>query len=119
MKGKHREKDHALADLFNTLHICSIAYLRFMARLKNEAYANAFSENLRKVRNAEGLSLNELGSLSKLDLATIQRIEKTNGNVTISTLLALAKGLNVHPQDLLNFDHGRFLKSDKKQIMKS
>lgn len=85
-----------------------------MARLKNEAYSNAFSKNLRKVRMARGLTLNELGRLSKLDLATIQRMEITHGNVTISTLLALAKGLNLHPQELLSFDHEKFLKTKKK-----
>lgn len=70
---------------------------------------NAFSVYLRELRKGQGLSLQQLGILSNLDLATVQRIETTNGNVTISTLLALAKGLNIHPKKLLSFDHKEFV----------
>ena len=76
----------------------------FMARLKNEDFATAFSEHLRLIRQQQNLTLQQLGILSNLDLGTIQRIETKNGNVTISTLLALAQGLKVHPKELLNFD---------------
>jgi len=55
------------------------------------------------------MTLQELGIASKLDLATIHRIETTHGNVTLITILALAKGLKVHPKELLNFDHEEFL----------
>ena len=80
-----------------------------MARLKNEAYTQAFSKHLRELRENKKMTLRELGIASKLDLATIHRIETTHGNVTISTLLALAKGLNVHSTELLSFNHKKIL----------
>lgn len=80
-----------------------------MARLKNEAYTQAFSKHLRELRENKKMTLQELGIASNLDLATIHRIEITHGNVTISTLLALVKGLKVHPTKLLNFNHKKFL----------
>jgi transcriptional regulator with XRE-family HTH domain len=80
-----------------------------MARVKNNAYGKAFSKHLRRLRENKNITLKELGMASNLDLATVQRIEKTHGNVTISTLLALSKGLNVHPKELLDFDYEELL----------
>ncbi len=81
-----------------------------MARLKNDEYAAAFSKNLKDLRkNIKKITQATLAANSGLDLAIVQRIETTNGNVTISTLLALAKGLKIHPQKLLEFDHRKFI----------
>jgi transcriptional regulator with XRE-family HTH domain len=80
-----------------------------MARLKNEAYTQAFSKHLRELRENKKMTLQDLGIASNLDLATIHRIETTHGNVTLITILALAKGLKVHPTELLSFNHKQFL----------
>ncbi len=80
-----------------------------MARIKNEAYLTAFAKHLTEVRKNKKMTLQELGDASKLDLATIHRIENTHLNVTLITILALAKGLNVHPKELLSFNHQKFL----------
>ena len=82
-----------------------------MSRSKNEAYSKAFSKNLRLIRKEKKTTLQKMANACKLDLATIQRIEKTNGNITICTLLELAKGLGIHPSELLNFDHSKFLRN--------
>ena len=74
-----------------------------MARINNEKYTKAFSKHLRETRIKCGMTLDQLGTLSKLDLATVHRIEMSNGNVTLSTMIALAQGLNVHPKELLSF----------------
>lgn len=75
-----------------------------MARLKNEKYLIAFAEHLRNLREGKKMSLWELGKKSGLDLATIQRIETAHINITLVTLFAIAKGLKVHPKELLDFD---------------
>ena len=80
-----------------------------MSRVKNNAYGKAFSKKLCQMREEKKMTLAQLGNESGLDLATVHRIETSNGNVTLSTLLALAKGLKVHPKNLLDFDHSKFL----------
>jgi transcriptional regulator with XRE-family HTH domain len=80
-----------------------------MARETNEAYLKAFAKHLRKVRKEKNLTLQEVGKANGLDLATVQRIEKSSKNITIGTLLKLAKGLKIHPKELFDFDHSEFL----------
>jgi transcriptional regulator with XRE-family HTH domain len=80
-----------------------------MSREINEEYLNAFAKHLKKVRKDKGLTLQEVGKEKGLDLATVQRIEKNSQNITINTLLKLAKGLKIHPRDLFDFDHSEYL----------
>jgi transcriptional regulator with XRE-family HTH domain len=76
-----------------------------MARLKNEKYLIAFAQHLRNLREGKKITLWELGRHSGLGLATVQRIETANINITLVTLCAIAKGLKVHPKELLDFEH--------------
>lgn len=80
-----------------------------MARTRNIGYMNAFSKHFRKLRKESNLTLQRAGENAGLDLATIERIEKTGGNVTISTVLALAKALGKDPKELLDFPYHEFL----------
>jgi transcriptional regulator with XRE-family HTH domain len=55
----------------------------------------AVAENVRSLRTARGLSLNELAAASKVGKATLSRIETGEANPTVETLYALADALNV------------------------
>lgn len=55
----------------------------------------AVAENVRGLRLARGLSLNELAAISKVGKATLSRIEQGEANPTVETLYALADALGV------------------------
>jgi transcriptional regulator with XRE-family HTH domain len=53
------------------------------------------AENVRGLRIARGMSLNELAAASGVGKATLSRIEAAEANPTVETLYALADALNV------------------------
>jgi transcriptional regulator with XRE-family HTH domain len=55
----------------------------------------AVAENVRALRLARGMSLNELASVSGTGKATLSRIEAAEANPTVETLYALADALGV------------------------
>lgn len=69
---------------------------------KEKAQAK-FGSNLRKIREAKGISIHELAALAALEYSQVQRIEKGKVNLQLTTLLALADGLNITPDTLLKY----------------
>ena len=63
-----------------------------------------FGEHLHAVRKARGLSLRELADLCSLDNSNISKIEQGKFDIRLSTVIELAKGLGVHPSELLKYD---------------
>lgn len=62
-----------------------------------------FGENLRKIRFREGLSLRKVAENCELDDSNISKIENGKFNVQLSTIMELAKGLNIAAKELLDF----------------
>lgn len=63
-----------------------------------------FGEHLHAMRNDKGLSLREMAELCSLDNSNISKIEHGKFDVQLSTIVELAKGLGVHPRELLDYD---------------
>ncbi len=72
--------------------------------LRNEKFMVAFGDNLKKIRLQKKLSREMLSAYSDVEVMQIYRIEKGIINTTISTVYALAAGLQVHPKKLMDFD---------------
>ena len=62
-----------------------------------------FGEHLQKIRTEKGLSLRKLATNCDLDDSYISKVENGKFNVQLSTIIELAKGLDIDPKDLLNF----------------
>ena len=75
-----------------------------VSNIRNQAFVNAFGENLKKLRLQKKLSREKVAAYSDIEVMQVYRIETGKVNTTISTVLALSKGLNVHPRKLLDFD---------------
>jgi transcriptional regulator with XRE-family HTH domain len=60
--------------------------------------------DIRSVRNARGLTLEDLAERTGLHRTTIQKIESGEHEPRARTLMSLAKGLDVKPGDLMNRD---------------
>ena len=63
----------------------------------------AFGNNLRKLRQAKKLSMEDLSYEVDVDLSQIFRIEKGIINPTLSTLHAIAKALDISLKDLFDY----------------
>jgi transcriptional regulator with XRE-family HTH domain len=75
-------------------------------KAKDERVMKLFAKNLLQLRENKGLSQRQLAALSKVDHAKISKIESFKVNLTITTLVDLARGLGVHPKKLLDFEMG-------------
>jgi transcriptional regulator with XRE-family HTH domain len=68
-----------------------------------------FRENLVKLRKQKGLSQRGLSYLCDVGHAKISRLESDeNSNLNLPTLFELAKGLGVHPKELIDYDFDFF-----------
>ena len=64
--------------------------------------SNIISDNLKRLRNKKGYSLEKVARLADLSLNTIVKIESgVNQNPTIETLTNIAKALEVGVDDLI------------------
>jgi transcriptional regulator with XRE-family HTH domain len=63
-----------------------------------------FGKQLKKLRNQEGISQNQLAFESGLSLSQIARIETAQINPTLSTVFVIARTLNISLPELFNFE---------------
>jgi transcriptional regulator with XRE-family HTH domain len=70
-----------------------------------------FGEHLRQLRTELGLSQRELSYRCDVDYGKISKIENAKEDFTFTTFLEIAKGLGIHPKELLNKDFD-FLEDD-------
>lgn len=62
-----------------------------------------FGSHVRSIRKELGLSQDKVAANSNLTKSNLSEIERGNRNLAFTTLLELAKGLNIHPKKLLDF----------------
>lgn len=65
---------------------------------------NLLGINLKKHRKLKGYSYRELAQLCDVDHSQISKIEKGQISLEVITLCDLAKGLGVHPKELLDIE---------------
>jgi transcriptional regulator with XRE-family HTH domain len=64
-----------------------------------------FREKLAQLRREKGLSQRGLSYLCDVDHTKISKLEgDENTNLTLTTLFELARGLGVHPKELIDYD---------------
>jgi transcriptional regulator with XRE-family HTH domain len=64
-----------------------------------------FGEHLKYLREKKGLSIRELASLCDVDYGKISKLENNKANLTFTTLLELADGLEMSLKTLLDFEY--------------
>lgn len=72
-----------------------------MIRQSDKGNLKKLGANIKKLREARQLSLRELSYACEIDNSKISKIEKGQINITFTTILQLAKALEVHPTELL------------------
>ena len=58
-----------------------------------------FGQNLRKIRKEKGISMQQLAHQAEIELSQIYRIETGKINPKLSTIINIAKALNVNPKE--------------------
>ena len=75
-----------------------------MTEKEFELLKQKFGKNLQRLRESKKLSLLNVSYNCAIDDSKISKIEHGRINITLSTMVELAKGLDVHPKKLLDFD---------------
>jgi len=74
-----------------------------MNEIRDRKKLQAFGENLRKTRDSLGMSQDQVVAKCDVTKGNLSNIENGNKDFTFTTFLEIARGLNVHPKDLLDF----------------
>jgi len=69
----------------------------------NEAYCKAFGKQLRKLREGKGISMRQFAIEADIEYSQLSKIERGVINTTISTVLVLAKALDIEVSELFKF----------------
>jgi len=71
---------------------------------KDKKRLKKIAAQLVKLRKKKGISQRELSSRCDVDYGKISKLENNKANLTVTTLIELAEGLEVHPRDILDID---------------
>ena len=78
------------------------------ATMQNKNYKDdfllKFGANFGKIRRSKNLSFRSLSQKCDLDYADLNKIEKGKRNITLTTIIELAKGLDIHARELFDFN---------------
>lgn len=77
------------------------ATLVVMNNLRNQETLTKFGDRLKTLRTKKGFTLEQLAFEADIELSQVHRVEKGKINPTLTTLIALAKGLGVSLADLV------------------
>lgn len=75
-----------------------------MAKKDHSVLKKAFGSHLKKLREQKGYSLLDLDYRCDLNESNISKIENGKVDIRLSTIIELAKGLGIKPEELLMFD---------------
>ena len=74
------------------------------SEFKKDAFLLLFGQQIDKIRDIKGYSYRDIATGCKLSASDISKFAKGRVNITLSTIMELAKGLDVHPKELFDFD---------------
>ena len=70
---------------------------------KDELILKKFGDNVVTIREKKQLTVTQVAANCQLQRSKVSLIESGGVNVTLLTLIELARGLGVNPKQLLNF----------------
>ncbi len=76
-----------------------------MIRQSDKGDLKKLGANIKRLREMKNLSLRELSYACDIDNSKISKIEKGQINITFTTILQLAKALEISPSELLMADY--------------
>lgn len=77
------------------------ATLVLMNNLRDKEILTGFGNRLKEIRIVKGLTLQELAFEAEMEISQVHRVEKGKINPTLTTLVALSKGLGITLAELV------------------
>lgn len=74
-----------------------------MIKKEDKKILKAFGANVRAIRMKKNLSVRDVSYACFIDNSKISKIENGQINITLTTIIDLAKGLDVHPKEFFDF----------------
>ncbi len=75
-----------------------------MAYLRSNRFLKAFGRQLKEIRLKKNVSQAKLAYDCDMEISQISRMERGLTNTGISNLYLIAKSLDIHPKELLDFE---------------
>lgn len=72
-----------------------------MANNRDEKVLKAFGENLKKLREAKGLTTREVADIADIAYSQVWTLESGQGDPSLTTLLAISRALGITLNDLV------------------
>ncbi|SKD09159.1 Helix-turn-helix [Chitinophaga ginsengisegetis] len=73
-------------------------------KTKNQAYITAFGQNVKKLLDSKKKTPEEVAAHGNIETKQVYRVINGEHAATLSVIYALAKGLEVEPKVLFDFD---------------
>lgn len=74
-------------------------------KVRNQQYLNAFGANLKKLIDSKKKTPEEVAAIGRIETKQVYRVINGEHSATLSIIVAIAKGLEVPPKKLLDFDY--------------
>ena len=74
-----------------------------MVEKEQKAYLHSFGKHVESIKKRKNLSYRKIAAACDIEHSDIKRYVDGQINPTLLSLIELAKGLDIHPKELLNF----------------
>lgn len=73
-------------------------------KVRNQKYLEAFGNNLKKLSNTKKKTPEDIAAIGRIETKQVYRVMNGEHSATLSIIVAIAKGLEVHPKKLFDFE---------------
>ncbi len=73
-------------------------------KVREKRYIKAFGLNLRQLLQDKGKTPEDVAAHGNIETKQVYRVINGEHSTTLATLISIAKGLEVHPQKLFEFE---------------
>lgn len=71
---------------------------------KNQKYLEAFGKHLNGLLALKSKTPEEVAAIGNIETKQVYRVMNAEHDTSLSIIIAIAKGLEIHPKDLFNFE---------------
>ena len=75
-----------------------------MTKIRDQDIINAFGKKVKELREQKSLSVEALAAQANIEFRQLYRVENGEINPSLSTMYAIAKGLEIPFKDLTNLE---------------
>lgn len=73
-------------------------------KVRNQPYLDAFGANLKKLIDSKKKTPEDVAAIGRIETKQVYRVINGEHSATLSIIVAIAKGLEVPPKKLLDFE---------------